>query len=337
MKVVDGSRGGGQLVRAAASVSGLTGTPVRVVEARANRESPGLKAQHIAAITAAAEICRADTDGIELGATSFEFVPDEPRGGEYRVDVGTAGSISLVFDTVLPFAATIDERIDLTVTGGTDVAWAPTIDYYRHVKLPFLAAVGLDASTTVHRRGFYPAGGGKATLALEPSDLSSIAVTDRGGLERVDVYSTSSSSLEDAAVADRQADAALEELAVPASIPVATTVSYPETRSPGSVLDVVAEYEHTRAGVSALGKRGKPAETVATEAVATYTQFETAGGAVDEHLADQLIPFLAVAGGRVRAPILTNHVETHCELFQQFGFDVGIDDSDGVLLVGSSN
>lgn len=333
MHVVDGSRGGGQLVRAAVSFAALTGDAVRVVDARNAREQPGLKAQHVAAVNATAHVCDADVDGVEVGSTSFEFEPAEPRAGDYSMDIGTAGSIMLVFDAVLPVAVTLDESLELTVTGGTDVEWAPTADYYRHVKLPLLREFGVDASLTVERRGFYPAGGGQATLRVEPSRPSRIHLTERGRLQRVEIRSTASTSLEHASVADRQATAADQHL--PNDVAAETVVEYVESRSPGSVIDVIAEFEESRAGFPIVGKRGTPAEEVGTDAVADLVGFRVSNAAIDRYLADQLLPFLALAGGRLSIPMQTHHVETQAELLRQFGYDVTIDTDDGVLLSSS--
>lgn len=330
MHAVDGSRGGGQLVRAAVSFAALTGDAVRVVDARKARDPPGLKAQHVAAINATANVCDADVDGVEVGSTSFEFEPDEPRADDYSIDIGTAGSIMLVLDAVLPVAVTLDEPLELTVTGGTDVEWAPTADYYRYVKLPTLREFGVEASLTVEQRGFYPAGGGQATLRVEPSSLSPIDLTERGRLRRVEIRSTASTSLEDASVADRQATSALQHL--PNDVESDTVVEYVDSRSPGSVIDAIAEFEDARAGFPIVGKRGKPAEEVGTDAVADLAGFRVSDAAIDRYLADQLLPFIALAGGRVRIPTQTNHVETQAELLRQFGYDVTLDTEDGVLL-----
>lgn len=333
MHVVDGSRGGGQLVRAAVSFAALTGDAVRVVDARKAREQPGLKAQHVAAIKATANISDADIDGVEVGSTSFEFEPGVLRGGDYSIDIGTAGSIMLVFDAILPVAVTLDEPLELAVTGGTDVEWAPTVAYYLHVKLPILREFGVEASLSVERRGFYPAGGGQATLNVAPSSLSPINLTGRGALERVEVRSTASTTLENASVADRQATAASQHL--PNDVAADTVIEYVDTRSPGSVIDVIAEFEDSRAGFPTVGKRGKPAEEVGTDAVADLAGFRVSNAAVDRYLADQILPFLALAGGRVRIPKRTNHVETQADLLRQFGYHVTIETDDGVVLSSS--
>jgi RNA 3'-terminal phosphate cyclase (ATP) len=331
MQVVDGNSGGGQVVRAAVTFAALTGTHIRVENARAAREQPGLKAQHVAAIEAVAQLCDAETDGVGIGATTFEFAPGQPRGGEFEVAVGTAGSVTLVFDAVLPLATTLDAPVSIAVTGGTDVAWAPTLDYYRHVKLPLLRRVGVDGRVTLTRRGFYPAGGGRATLHVAPTDaVQPLDLPSRGDLVAVTIRSTASRTLSTAEVAERQASEATDQL--PRDVASTRAVEYVESDSPGSVVDLVAEYAHSRAGFSALGVRGKPAEAVARDAVDGFAAFQETDAAVDRHLADQLLPFLALAGGRVRVPAVTDHVETHTDLLRQFGHDIRLDESDGVVL-----
>lgn len=331
MQVVDGREGGGQLVRAAVSFAALSGEPVRVENARRARDPPGLKAQHVAAVAAVADVCDADIEGVEIGSTRFEFDPGAPRGGTESVDVGTAGSIMLVFDAVLPLATGLDDPLTLTVSGGTDVQWAPTLDFYRYVKLPLLRDHGLRATIDVERRGFYPAGGGMVTLTVEPSRIDPLVVTTRGERARVHLYSTAASSLEDAAVATRQAQSARQRL--PDETPVEVTTTYVDTRSPGSVLDVVADFEHARCGFSALGRRGKPAAEVAADAVAAFDAFCETGATVDRHLADQLMPFLALAGGEILAPEVTNHVETQAALLKQFGYGLTVEADTGANAV----
>ncbi|MFC6730183.1 RNA 3'-terminal phosphate cyclase, partial [Natronoarchaeum mannanilyticum] len=201
---LDGAEGGGQIVRSALSLSALAGEPFRIENVRGARDDPGLKHQHHAAVELVAEVCDADVEGAELDAETLTFDPGQPSGGQYEVDVGTAGSVTLVFDAVLPLAVTIDEPLAVTISGGTDVEWSPPIDYYRRVKLPVLRRHAVDAAVDVERRGFYPAGGGVATLTVDPSDPAPIDLTDRGERHGVRLYSVASEELTDADVAERQ-------------------------------------------------------------------------------------------------------------------------------------
>ncbi|QLC34682.1 RNA 3'-terminal phosphate cyclase [Halarchaeum sp. CBA1220] len=333
MVMVDGSMGGGQLVRTAATFAALTGESVEVTDVRGAREEAGLKRQHVAALEAVAAACDADLAGAEVGSERVAVDPGALDGGETRIDVGTAGSVPLILDAVLPLAARLEAPYRVTVSGGTDVQWAPPLDYLTEVKLPVLRAHGLDASVTPTRRGFYPAGGGAVTLTVRPSTLTALDLRERGRLRHLAVESAASESLREADVAARQADAAVEALQSTAAVPVLRESAYDETASSGSVVTVVAAYEHVRAGFSALGERGTPAEAVAEDAVESFRAFDRTAASTDAHLADQLLPYLALAGGVYTTPERTAHLETHADLLGTFGFDVDVADADGVVRV----
>ena len=331
MLEIDGSAGGGQIVRTALSLSALSGTAVRIENVRGDRPTPGLRPQHLAAVEATAALCSATVEGGEVESETLVFRPEAVAADDVSVDVGTAGSVALVFDTLLPLAVALDDPATVTVTGGTDTKWAPLVSYLKRVKLPLLAEVGLDAEVTVDSRGFYPAGGGRATLTLRPSELSSLSLTDRGALRRMEVYSTATEELADAEVAERQAGAVAEELDADAS--VGTEATFVEADSTGSSVLVVAVYENSRAGFSALGEAGKPSEEVAAEAVEAFHRFHEGAAVVDQHLADQSMVFLALAGGQVLAPEVTDHVETNRAVIEAFGHDLAVSDGDGGVLL----
>ncbi|WP_049937397.1 RNA 3'-terminal phosphate cyclase [Haloplanus natans] len=334
MRTVDGADGGGQLLRTALSLSAVTGTPFRIENIRGERPNPGLKPQHLTAVEVMAELCGADVESAELGAESLTFRPGDKRHTSLRADIGTAGSVTLLFDTVLPVAVVDDEPYRLTATGGTDVNWSPTIEYHRSVKFPLLAAQGVDAAIDPARTGFYPAGGGKATLQVTPASLSPFGLDRRGDLDGVGLYSKASESLADRNVADRQAAHAREELDAAGVSATVQRVEYVETASPGSSLLLRANYEHTVAGFDALGERGRTSEAVAEDAVRRFRAFHDTAAAVDPHMADQLLVVLALVGGRVRIPALTDHVRTNLALLDRFGSDVDIDPAaDGTHLI----
>lgn len=337
MLELDGSGGGGQLLRSALACSALTGQGFRMTGVRGGRSTPGLRPQHLAAVRAMAAICDADVDGDEQGSEAVAFRPGAIQPGEYEVDVGTAGSLTLLFDAVLPLATRIDAPLSLTATGGTDVRWSPPMDYLRRVKLPLLRRAGLGTAVDVDRRGFYPAGGGRATLRCWPSALSALDLAERGDRDGVRLYSTATTDLADADVAERQAATAADALAADGATVVERRASYVDAESPGSALVVRADYGNTAAGFDALGERGKPAEDVAREAVDAATGFHDGNAAVDEHLADQVLVLLGLGGGRVRIPAVTDHVESSLDLVGRFGLDVTVErdgEADGPLLVG---
>lgn len=322
MLELDGAAGGGQQLRTALALSVADGRPFRMERIRDSRPNPGLRPQHLTAVRVAADLCDADLRGATVGSSTLTFRPGDDRADTISVDVGTAGSLTLVFDTLLPVADWLDTDVQVTATGGTDVKWSPPFDYLRRVKLPFLARFGLDADLSLTNRGFYPAGGGEATLSLSPSSLSSLDVTARGDLESVAVYSVASAGLADADVAERQATHACDLLA-DAGLPTTDpTVTYAETHSPGTALVVRGAYEQTLVGFDALGERGVPAEAVADGVVADFLTWRDGPGAVDANLADQLLVFLARAGGAVWIPTVTDHVETNLDVIRTFGYAV---------------
>jgi RNA 3'-terminal phosphate cyclase (ATP) len=345
MLELDGAAGGGQLLRTALSLSAVTGRPFEMEAIRGDRPTPGLGAQHRACVAALAAVCNAEVGAGEdgeaepaVGTERLVFEPGAVEGGREAVAVGTAGSVPLLFDAVLPVATALAEPLSLTVTGGTDVAWSPPLDYFLHVKLPVVRRLGLGAAVEVHRRGFYPEGGGALTLHLHPASLSPVRATDRDAADVARVYSVASADLADAGVADRQAAAAtglLEETGLSVAERAAT---YGETRSTGSAVVVVlggGPDGPLPAGASALGERGLPAEDVARGAVEDAREFRAGAGAVDARMADQLVPYLALAGGEVAVPRVTDHVATCVDLVSEFGHAVTVEErEDGALLAG---
>ncbi|MFC4439342.1 MULTISPECIES: RNA 3'-terminal phosphate cyclase [Natrialbaceae] len=347
MRELDGSNAGGQFLRTALTLSVLENQPVRLENVRGDRPNPGLAHQHLAVLETMAELCDAEVSGTELGAETIEFDPGlsdgggsgngdgsdfgtaRLEGGSYAVDIGTAGSATLLFDAVLPLATVLESRLSITVTGGTDVEWSPPLDYAGHVKLPLLGRYGLVASCEVDRRGFYPDGGGRVTLRLAPSTLEPLDLAERGDLEGVRLYSTESASLADRGVAHRQLEGALERLDVAGpnrnggdDLEVLErqerTAASP---SPGSALVIRVDHGTGIAGFGALGERGKPAERVGEDAADAANRFLEGSAPVDPHMGDQLLVSLALAGGRVRLPAVTDHVEASRELLASFGIE----------------
>ncbi len=336
MRELDGADSGGQFVRTALSLSALENEPIRIENVRGDRSTPGLRPQHLAVLETMGAVCNADVSGDEVGSDTVTFDPSggsaENRtgisGGSYAVDIGTAGSITLLFDALLPLATALEESLSITVTGGTDVAWSPPIEYSREVKFPVLRSFGLEACLEVDRRGFYPDGGGKATLHVAPSELEAIDLETRGSVDGVRCYSTESASLADSDVAARQVEGALERLSGTTRSSNGNDGLEVRTRrettassdSPGSAIVLRLEHAGGLAGFSSLGERGKPAERVGEDAADAANRFLESGAAVDRHLGDQLLVFLALAGGRVRIPAVTEHVEASLDLLERFGF-----------------
>lgn len=335
MLEIDGSAGGGQLLRTALSLSAVTEQSVTVTNVRGARPDPGLKPQHLTAVQALTAACDATVDGATLGSEEVVFQPGTPEPDDLEFDIGTAGALTLVFDAVLPLAVAIERPLSVTVSGGTAVKWAPPLTTYRHVKLPLCREFGLAVAVERHQSGFYPAGGGEATLHLWPATLSALSLGERGCVQGARIYSRASHDLGENGVARRQAETAhqvLDDAGVTALDRQVTTTAAAST---GSALTVELVFERTRAGFDALGEPRKAASTVGRQAAEAAVDFAEGCGAVDTHLADQLLVFLALAGGTVVIPERTAHVETSLSLLDSFGFDLAVEETNrGVLLTG---
>lgn len=326
MKEIDGSAGGGQILRSALSLAAVTQTPVRVTGIRGDRSEPGLKHQHLTVVETLAEITNATVTGASYGATSIEFEPGVPRGGEYSAAIGTAGSITLLFDAVLPLASAIDEPLVLTASGGTEVKWSPPLIVQQQVKFPLLRKWGLWAAMQRQQTGFYPAGGGSVRLRLQPATFEPLNLGSRGDLIAARCYSIISQELAESAVGTRLTQSAREQLEN-REIPVESEqIQIVATKSAGAALAIELEYEHSRAAVDRLGETGVPAEDVAQNAVDDALAFHDSGAPIDRHLADQLLVVLALAGGEIEIPAVTDHVESSLALLSQFEFDVELDE-----------
>ncbi len=329
---IDGNtgEGGGQLVRNAVALAAVRTVPIRVVNVRARRRNPGLAPQHLAAIRAVAAMCEARCEGLEPRSTVFSFTPRWLRGGEFRVDVGTAGSVTLVLQAMLPAAVASGERCAIRLRGGTDVRAAPPVDYLDLVLLPLLRRVGVRASLTVERRGYYPRGGGEVSVELEPVTTLAPWVADAAGpVQRVEVR-THVAQLP-LHIAERMAQAAVA--ALPAGLPVSRHVEVlgPDRSSgPGGAVLVRALAAATVLGAAEVAQRGVRAEQLGQAAGESVARDLAAGATVDGHAADQLLVFLALAGGesRLRVREVSSHARTAMWLIERVlgaRFAVGAD------------
>ena len=319
---VDGSHGegGGQLLRMAVALSALTETPVRVVRIRAGRPTPGLAAQQVTAIHAIAALCAAESTGVAVGASSIEFRPGKLTPGRLSFDVGTAGSVTLVLQALLPVAAATAGPVHVHLVGGTDVRWSPPIDYFSRVFLALLRSLGAHIDAEVPRRGYYPRGGGLVDAVIEPTRTwSPFRNPEASGTRRVRGIAHVSNLPED--VPKRMAHAALRRLHGISDVKIEQRVYHGEDAiGQGGALVLWAETDAGLLGADSLAERGKSSERVGEEAAASLGAEIESRTTLDLHLADQLLIYLARADGpsefRVRA--VSGHMETMMWLIPQF-------------------
>ena len=307
------------MLRTALTMSAITGDNFKITSIRGNRSNPGLKRQHLECVKAAARLCDAKLVGDKLNSKELEFKPGHLRNESFSVNIGTAGSITLLLDTVLPIATQFSDDFRIDVKGGTDVKWSPPADYFSEVKLDLLNELGLNSGFSLKRTGYYPKGNGEARLSVNGSELSEINITDRGTLEGFEIFSKASTDLKDQEVADRQADELARKLKNShISKEIKKNVNHVETDSTGSSLVLKAVYESSVAGFDSLGEQGKKAEKVADEVYKDFRGFHGSEAAVDGRMADQLMVLIALTGGEISVPEVTPHIQTNNYVLNKF-------------------
>jgi RNA 3'-terminal phosphate cyclase (ATP) len=317
---VDGSmgEGGGQVLRLSVALAAATGTPVHVTNIRANRGKPGLRAQHMAAVHAVALLSAAAVEGLELGSTQLTFTPSRIPEGEVRVDVGTAGSVTLVLQAVLgALSAPGAGPAQVTVTGGTDVIMAPSWDYFANVLVPTLGRAGLDMDMECQRRGFFPRGGGKAVLRTEELVAPMGPIVPERTEEPTVQGSIVWSGLPDH-IPKRIDHAVRKELA---DLHVGRIrKKHVEADSPGVVATLWADMGDAVVGTSMVGRQGLPSERIGEEMAREVRADIEAGATADAHLLDQLVvhSHLAKPGSRQLAREVTLHARTAMEVVALF-------------------
>lgn len=314
---IDGSRGegGGQILRSSVALSMVTGQPVAIDRIRAGRKKPGLLRQHLTAVQLAARVCGARVEGDRLGSTELVFEPQGVTPGTYHASIGTAGSTTLVLQTVLPALALADEPSVVVVEGGTHNPSAPPFDFLRFSYLPLLKRMGAEVRLTLERHGFFPKGGGRLRAEIEPGTFGRLELLDLGARQWRRATAT---------VADLPGHVAQRELrTLETQLSLSPADLHADVlapgRGPGNVCRVELQHEHATIVFTEHGKKGKPAEKVAAALAAQVRRFEASGVAVDEHLADQLLLPLALGdGGRFTTLRPTLHTRTHAGVIADF-------------------
>lgn len=318
MLTIDGSQGegGGQILRSSLALAMLTQVPFRMVNIRSKRRRPGLMRQHLTAVQAAAEISGAEVSGDEVGSMELTFRPCQVRAGEYQFSIGTAGSTTLVLQSVLPALALAPSRSSLILEGGTHNPLSPPFDFLAKAFLPLLNRMGPRVEAELERPGFYPAGGGRIRVAVTPAiKLSPLHLDERGEIRSKRV--TAMVAALPRAVAERELEILSRRLDWEA--PCFRIESLRNSQGPGNVVTVEIESEHVTEVFTGFGEKGVAAEKVAEGVAAEAMNYLRAGVPVGQHLADQLLlPMALAGGGSFRTVEPSMHANTQVDVLQQF-------------------
>jgi len=316
---VDGSygSGGGQILRTAVGLAALTGNAIKIYNIRQKRENPGIQEQHLQAVNAVAQLCQAELKGAFKGSKELEFYPSKLQEGKLDVKISTAGSIGLVLQALMIPAYQLN--LDVNIQGGATYGkWAPPIEYTNNVLKYFLSKIGYKFNISIERDGFYPKGGAAARIKIsKASKLEKLIAIEKGKLETIKGISVASLHLKNAKVAERQAEKAKQILYDYFKVRPEISAKYVDTYSAGSGITIWAECKNTVVGADALGERGKSSEKVGEEAAEKLIK-EYKAGTVDRHATDQLLPYLALAGGKILTSEITDHAKTNIWLIEQF-------------------
>src|SRR3989338_5138454 len=357
---LDGSylEGGGSIARVALALSTLTQQPFSITDIRKNRPQPGLKNQHLFCIKALEKLCNASSEGAALGSIDLKYWPGKIEGQAIGIDIETAGSITLFLQSVLLPSMFADKAVKFNIFGGTDVAWSPPYDYFSNIFIPQIRKYA-NVESKLIKRGYYPKGNGKLQLTVKPiykisnfnnfdefhanlkENAPKINSIEQGSLIQIKGISHASSDLQNAQVAERQAKSA--EMALNKyKCPINIDINYNEALSTGSGIilwvifskdpDEIDASNPIRLGADSLGERGKKAEIVGEEAAKKLSAEIESKAPVDQHLADQLLQFLALAGGKIKASKITNHAKTNIYTIEKFlGKIFSIDESNNII------
>ncbi|HZS45583.1 MAG TPA: RNA 3'-terminal phosphate cyclase [Blastocatellia bacterium] len=323
MITIDGSygEGGGQILRTSLALSLVTGKPFRIEKIRAGRKNPGLLRQHLTCVQAAKEIGQADTSGDALGSTHLTFVPAAIKPGDYAFAIGTAGSTTLVLQTVLPALMIADGNSSLILEGGTHNPFSPPFDFLRSAFLPILKRMGASVESMLVRPGFYPAGGGEIHFKIAPATkLEPIDLTQRG--EIVARYGRAIVASLPKKIGEREIAVLGRKLSWNKEWLSVETLD--NSRGPGNIVLAEILSENVTDVFTGFGERGVPAEAVAEKAVQSARRYLAAEVAVGEYLADQLLLPMALAGaGAFTTLPLSRHSMTNIDIIKHF-LDVDI-------------
>ncbi|CAN5284112.1 RNA 3'-terminal phosphate cyclase [soil metagenome] len=320
--------GGGQILRTALTLSMITGQPFRIINIRANRPKPGLMRQHLVAVQAAAEVCGADFGATAVGSQTLEFVPDQIKGGKYRFAIGTAGSCTLVLQTLVAALLFADKPSVIHITGGTHNSMAPPAQFLQRAYARVLAGMGATVEFQLTRFGFYPAGGGEMIATIQPCEaLRPIDLMTRG--ERVAGYAESFVAGVPVSVAKRELECVGAAMGWDESQLLIRGLT--SDQGPGNALLVTLEHQHVTEVICAFGEKAVTAESVAKKVIGEVRDYLASGAAVGEHLADQImLPFALAGAGKFTTSQVSKHAMTNAAVIQEFlPVEIGFEEVDG--------
>ena len=326
MLIIDGSfgEGGGQILRSSLTLSLVTGTPFRIVDIRKRRRRPGLRRQHLTAVMAAATVGGAKVAGDEIGSQELTFAPGSTTGGDHTFSIGTAGSTTLVLQAILPALMLAPEASKVCLEGGTHNPQSPTFDFLDRAYLPLVRRMGPKVQATLERAGFYPAGGGRMVVSIEPTPiLQPFDLLERGPIRAHRV--TARVAHLPRHIAEREVDTLIQKLLWNGSCFAIEELT--DVDGPGNVVIAEVIAEHVTAVFAGFGQKGVPAEAVARRLANEVNEYLRAEVPVGRHLGDQLVLLNAIAGGgtfRTLSP--TTHLITQLEVIRAFlGINVRLD------------
>lgn len=327
--------GGGQIARTALALSTITGKAFEINDIRKGRKDSGLKNQHLYCIKALEQLCNAKTEGAELGSSYLKFEPGKLKAKDIEIDIGTAGSITLLLQSLLLPSLFVDKKIKLTIKGGTDVWRSMPFDYFGNVFIPHVNGFCSKLNVNLIRRGHYPKGGGMVEIDIKPkyklsdfktfedfynslkNETNKLNLVDRGQLIKIKGISNATKSLEKADVAERQSSSA-KHILKKYDCPIDILSEYCDSYSDGSAIVLWAVFQNAMLGSDCLGERGKRAEIVGEEAAKKLVEEISSGAAIDEHMADNLIPFLGLFGGKIKTSKISSHTSANIYVVEKF-------------------
>jgi RNA 3'-terminal phosphate cyclase (ATP) len=317
MITINGSHGegGGQILRLSVALSAVTQEPIKVTNIRHNRPSPGLKPQHVMAINAVAEICHGQVEGNKVGSVEITFSPGDIKGGNYSFDIGTAGSITLMLQACIIPSLFADQRVNIRVTGGTDVKWAPPWDYFRHVFLSHLQHMNLNIHTQLIRRGYYPRGGGQVTVAIDPAEkFRPNFLKDTRNIQVKGIVNMANLPSH---IGERIKKSVIKTLAT-AQISADIEIIAAESFSDGVGL-VLWTSNGSILGADCLGEKGVSAEKVGSRAASRLLLEIQSGATFDIYAVDQILPYLTLFNnGSFLCREISRHASTEMWLLKKF-------------------